>query len=71
MLGEAFALLALFNASGTKTDGAVVLVMTLFLAVVVAAGPAWKWLKVQGTVDRLERERPEPQHVAGRGRRDR
>jgi hypothetical protein len=58
VLGEVFALIALFNGTATGfEDRLVVLLMTIFLVIAVAAGPAWRWMRVQDTVDRLERER--------------
>ena len=56
VLGEAGALWALFNGRDTKTDRVVVLVMTVFLLTIAAAGPVWRFFRVQDTVSRLERE---------------
>ena len=74
LLGEVFALLALFHQSDTSTDRAVILGLTTFLLVVVASGPAWRLMSVQNTIDRLEREHaglerqehpvPSPRHKA-------
>jgi hypothetical protein len=57
VLGEAFALGALFSRWDTTASRATVMVMTLFLLVVIAAGPAWKFFGVQRSVEQLLGER--------------
>jgi hypothetical protein len=67
VIGEAGALWALFNGRDTKTDRAVVLVTTLFLLTIAAAGPAWRFFRVQDTVSQLAREHSAAASRAGPG----
>jgi hypothetical protein len=70
VLGEAFALGALFSRWDTTASRATVMVMTLLLLVVIAAGPAWKFFGVQRSVEQLlgekERHSFQPRARAGR-----
>jgi hypothetical protein len=55
ILGEAFALIALFNGSEDgRSEGVIILIMTLILVAVAGAGPAWRWIKAQGEIEALE-----------------
>jgi hypothetical protein len=68
-LGEAFALWALFSGEDTTAGRATVMVMTLFLLVVIAAGPAWRFFRVQRSVEQLlqeERHSSQPRARSGR-----
>lgn len=74
LIGEIGALIVLYNGSDTRTDRTVVLVATLFLLVIVAAGPAWKWFQVQDAINRQRLRVPvgtvgDPAYGYGAGKR--